>query len=182
MSFSVKTSWLPKKRSSFSCFPSQPSWLSVSERENCLHLHLQRSTCFLVQRQTSSGYIQTPCQVFWWDFLFRFGTTAEEPVLDLWPCKKYCHTLTRSKTHHLDIHIITKAFVTMRQFWINGIPLCLFLTNKDHNYLNAISSATNTRTLMFITQETTLPQKKQTKPTSIKIHYCSSSTSQANAH
>ena len=51
----------------------------------------------------------------------------------------------------------------MRQFWINGIPLCLFLTNKDHNYLNAISSATNTRTLMFITQETPLPQKKANK-------------------
>lgn len=70
MSFSVKTSWVPKKRSSFSCFPSQPSWLSVDEKENCLHLHLPRSTWLLVQQQIASGCIQALYQVF---FLMGFS-------------------------------------------------------------------------------------------------------------
>lgn len=149
--------------------PSHPDCLE--RKEKIVFIYIYKKVFF---SHTGPGF-------FGWDFLFRFGIIKEQEVLDLRPCKLYCPTFKQLQ--------MSPPRYSQYHEGINGLPLSLFFTNKDHNYLKAKTGHLHSLEIPLQQKQTNKAEQKiqqnplDTSPhsQSIKSHCCSSSTSQVNA-
>lgn len=104
--------------------PSHPDCLE--RKEKIVFIYIYKKVFF---SHTGPGF-------FGWDFLFRFGITKEQQVLDLGPCQLYCPTfkqLQMSPPRYSQYHEGINGFATKSVFHKQGSQLFKPKTGHLHS-------------------------------------------------